>query len=125
MIGPLPLDKWLQHASSVAGLVIIAIWSVRRLRRTPPDLDRPSRLSARTRAIGEGVFVVAGIGSGLAVWFHGIASGSPALDPDLVFLVARVGIGVAGATAIVLVVLWLTIGRSRSVRPASGSTLTP
>lgn len=34
MWGPLPGYKWLQHGSSVIGLMIIAVWALLRLRRT-------------------------------------------------------------------------------------------
>src|SRR5690606_21008716 len=36
MWGPLPGHTWLQHGSSVMGLLVIAAWALRSLRRTGP-----------------------------------------------------------------------------------------
>ena len=118
-LGPLLVEKWLQHVSSVAGLVIVTVWAARRLRATTPDSGRPTRLSRGTRAAAGATVVAAGIAAGLIVWIHGILAGVAPFDPGLVFLVARFGIGVAGAALVLVVILWLIVGRARRARTAS------
>ena len=115
-IGPLPVTKWLQHLSSVGGLVAVAIWVAIRLRRTDPDSARPTRLSRAARGGAQFGIVAAGLAAGLIAWIHGIVSGLAPFDGSLVFLVARLTIGVAGVTGVVLVVLWFIAGRALSRR---------
>ncbi len=118
-VGPLLVEKWLQHASSVAGLVILAVWAFTRLRRVEPDAARPTRLSTKARAAAGVAIVAAGLAGGLSPWIHGMLAGVAPFDPSLVFVVARFGIGVAGAAAVVVVILWLIAGQARRPRPAS------
>ena len=72
MWGPLPGYKWLQHGSSVIGLVIIAIWALLRLRRGPRG-PVPERVVPSWMRIGWWIslplILVAAWGIGLAV--HG------------------------------------------------------
>ncbi|WP_431071828.1 DUF4184 family protein [Microbacterium phyllosphaerae] len=49
MWGPLTGYKWLQHGSSVIGLVVIGIWALLRLRRAEPRRDVPRTLPAGVR----------------------------------------------------------------------------
>ncbi|WP_120493940.1 DUF4184 family protein [Microbacterium phyllosphaerae] len=49
MWGPLTGYKWLQHGSSVIGLLVIGIWAVLRLRRTEPRGDVVRTLPAGVR----------------------------------------------------------------------------
>jgi len=103
-LGALPLTSWLHYASSVAGIVALAMWVRLWVVRTP-------------RAEGEGcvgrgirhlslVAALAGFAiGGLVTWTIGIASGHPPFEGFLVFRVARVSIGaMLGVTA--LVCLW-------------------
>jgi len=118
-LGPLLVEKWLQHASTVAGLLAVGVWAVRRLRSTPRDPSRPTRLTRSQRRGGQLIFLAAGVAAGLLTWIHGIVTGNAPFDPGLVFLVARVGIGVAAAAAILLVILWLIVKPARRARSAS------
>jgi len=118
-LGPLLVEKWLQHLSTIAGLVILAVWAVKRYRAATPDVDRPTRFTAHARlAAGAGI-AVAGVVGGTVPWVHGILSGVAPFDPGLVFLVARLGIAVGGAALAIVVVLWLSVGRAPRPRPAS------
>ena len=118
-LGPLPLDKWLQHLSSIGGLVILAVWAVRRLRRTNPDAARSTRFTAFERSVAE-VFVVAAGAIGVAApWLHGLSVGVPPFDPDLVFLAARIGVAAACAAVALVVILWFILGRIPRRRPGS------
>ncbi|HEY4152734.1 MAG TPA: DUF4184 family protein, partial [Pseudolysinimonas sp.] len=50
-LGPLLVEKWLQHASTVAGLLILTVWAVIRLRAVPSDPNRPCRVGTRARVV--------------------------------------------------------------------------
>lgn len=118
-LGPLLVEKWLQHASTVVGLVIVVIWSVRRLRTLVPAADRSTSLTTATRAaVGIAVVATGSLG-GSIIWIHGIVTGVAPFDPGLVFAVARVGVGSASAALILAVMLLLIAKRSRRARPAS------
>lgn len=114
-IGPLPLVAWLQHASTVAGLVIIAAWVVRRVRRTPPDADRAVVATPRERLVAWGVIIIAFGGTGLAVWLGYIAYGLPPFDPSPVFLSVTIAGGVAGLAGLIVCGVWWIV-RSRRLR---------
>jgi len=118
-LGPLLLDKWLQHLSTVTGLAILTIWAVIRLRATPQDAARPTVLGTPARVAAGLAIVAAGLVGALIPWIHGMLSGVPPFDPALVFLVARLGIAVAGAVALLAVILLLIIERVRRPHPAS------
>ena len=117
--GPLLVEKWLQHASTVAGLVILAVWAVIRLRASEADPDRWCRLRTPPRVVAWVVILVAGLAGGLIPWIHGMLAGVAAFDPGLVFLVARFGIGVAGAAVVVVVCCWYLVPLARRRHPAS------
>ena len=104
--GPLRLFKWLQHISTVVGLLAVAIFVVW-WRRTAPVLEpAPTRLSTISRTIG----VVAVLGVGLAValflWIRGMLGGASPIDNELVFLVVVVGLAAAGLTALIFALSW-------------------
>ncbi|CAN5476066.1 DUF4184 family protein [soil metagenome] len=104
--GPLPVFSWLQHLSTITGLVILAVWARRWARRTPVDGTREPHMSARLR-ISSWVAVIAVFGiAGLAAWIPGIVAGLAPFDPGLVFLVGRVSVGAAGAAALVICLAW-------------------
>lgn len=117
--GPLPLEKWLQHASSIAGLLIVAVWGVRRLRHTAPDAARLSRFTPSRRVAAWVVVIAAGVGGGLIPWIGGMVGGSAPFDPILVFRVARFGIGIGGATVLLVVALWYAALRPRAASTAA------
>jgi hypothetical protein len=47
--GPLPGYRWLQYASSVVGLLVLAVWALRRLRRAKVAASAPRLLPAVVR----------------------------------------------------------------------------
>jgi len=118
-LGPLLLEKWLQHLSTVAGLLILGVWAVRRARGATPDASRPTRFGARARLAASTGIVAAGLVGGVIPWVHGMLAGVAPFDPGLVFLVARFGIAIAGAALALVVVLWLIAGGARRPRTAS------
>lgn len=72
MWGPLPGYKWLQHGSSVIGLVVIAIWALVRLRRSTPRAVTARFLPSWVRIgwwVSLPLILVAASGIGLVV--HG------------------------------------------------------
>jgi hypothetical protein len=118
-LGPLPVEKWLQHASTVAGLVILVVWAVRRLRATPPDPLRRCRVRSRGRVAAWAAFLLAGLAGGSIPWVVGMLSGSAPFDPGLVFRVARFGIAAGGAAVVVAVCCWYLVPALRRSRTAS------
>lgn len=105
-VGPLRVFKWLQHASSLLGVVAVAVFVLWWKRTTPVARPAPSRLTERARVTTW--FVVGGLGLAvaLAIWIAGIATGTPPLENTLVYVTVVVGIAVAGLAAIVLSLLW-------------------
>ena len=104
-VGPLLVHKWLQHASTVLGLVAIAVWAGLWVRRTPErsDVGEAPRRTQRVVAVGvSAVFVV----SGLIAWIVAMASGLPPLDPSVVFTTARICVGSALAAILLACLTW-------------------
>lgn len=104
-LGPLPLFKWLQHASTVLGLIALGAWGWHWVQRTPPHEDSPVASDAARVAVWiavTGVFV----GAGLVAWFWGMSRGVPALDPKVIFLGATVAGGCAGLVGFVICGAW-------------------
>lgn len=118
-LGPLLVEKWLQHASTIAGLVILTVWAVRRLRATRSDPDRWCRVRTRWRVAAWAAFVVTGLAGGSIVWIQGMVAGAAPFDPGLVFRVARFGIAAGGAVVVLTVCCWYLVPALRRSRPAS------
>lgn len=105
-IGPLALVSWLQHASTVAGLAVLAGWCVGWFRRTAADASRASVATPAARvAAWVAVFVAFGA-TGLGVWLAYIALGLPPFDPSPVFLSVTIAGAVAGLTALIVCAIW-------------------
>jgi hypothetical protein len=110
-IGPLAVDKWLQHASTVLGLVALAVWAVLRLRRAPRDAARPTRWTPRGRALAVTVIVLAALVPSGAWWIHGVATGSRPLDPVLLFPVAVLLVAVGMLAVVLCAIVWRLLRR--------------
>ena len=113
--GPLVVHKWLQHASSVVGLALLAGWAWRWGQRTERR-ESAAMAGASTRRIVwmliAGTFVlVAGW-----VWAVGVALGYAPFDPSIVFMIARISIGAALAVAGGCCVWWYAARARRSFR---------
>lgn len=110
-VGPLAVDKWLQHASTVGGIVALGLWAGLRLRRAPRDPARPSRFTPRERVVGAVVVVLAaGLPSG-AWWIRGMLAGSGPLDPVLLFPVACLLVASATAAIVLAAGAWHLLRR--------------
>jgi len=106
-LGPLAAYKWAQHASSLFGLIVLAVAAVRAVRRAPARgrVDAAALpLGIRIAALSSPV-IAAGLG-GLIRWIAGMASGIAPFSPALVFSVARVTIGAGGAVLALVVLIW-------------------
>lgn len=118
--GPLLVHKWLQHASSIVGLVAIALYAVRWVRRTPGVQDAAVVSDRARRAVWftvGSVFVLSAL-IGWAVALLGReAQGLPfaLLDPGVVFLTARICVASALATTVLVCAAWYPL-RARSTR---------
>lgn len=123
-LGPLALHKWLQHASSIAGLVLLAVFAVRWARRTPRlHDDDPRRAESvvgyRSRAAAWiGILAIFAV-SGALAWTAAIEGGASPFDPVVVFLVARVSIGCALAGTGIAISLWWVVRAYRERRTAT------
>jgi hypothetical protein len=109
--GPLLVDKWLQHASTVGGIVALGVWAGLRLRRTPRDPARPVRFTPGQRAVGlVVVLLAAGVPSG-GWWIHGMLAGAGPLDPVLLFPVACLLVACAAVAVILAAGAWHLLRR--------------
>lgn len=117
-LGPLPLHTLLQHASTIGGLVALALWGRYWVRRTPPIEGRPDVAGSRFRSVSWIAVVVAFGAAGFIAWMSGIVRGVAPFDPSLVFLGATVAGAVAGATGFaVCAAWWISRGVRRSTSP--------
>ena len=108
-VAGLPLVKWLQHTSSLLGVLIVGVWFVLWVRRTPEDMPEASRLERRRRIAGWIIVIAPPWAVGLGYWLVGIAGGASPVDPDLVFRVVRICIGGAALLAVVACLGWWSL----------------
>jgi hypothetical protein len=106
-VGPVLLASWLQYASSVLGVLLLAGWAVAMLARTAAAQDRFPVLSAPARRVAAAVLVVACLIGAVAGAVAQRGSGAPAAA----FAAATSAIDAAGAVLIVLGVLLGTRSR--------------
>jgi hypothetical protein len=109
--GPLVVDKWLQHASTVGGIMALGLWVVLRLRRRPRDPARAMRFTSRERAAGMAVVVLAGLVPSGGWWVHGLLSGSTPLDPVLLFPVACLLVACTAVAVVLAAGAWHLLSR--------------
>ena len=112
-LGPLQVASWLQHASSVGGLIAIAVWVGLWIRRTPRR-GVPGMAGAWFRVAAWSVVVLAFGVAGAIAWFRGIVTGMEPFDPSLVFLGATVAGGAAGLAGFAICAAWW-VARARMV----------
>jgi hypothetical protein len=113
VLGPQMLFEWLQDASSVAGLLVLALWGAAWLRRTPRVGPVPTRLVALVRVLAWVSVGVAGAVVALAIWRTGIERGYAPFESALTFLAVRRGIAVALLLAMLWSLVWWTVPRRR------------
>jgi hypothetical protein len=104
--GPLLVSAWLQHVSTVVGLVILTAWTARWVRRTAPDARRPSWATARGRVASWVSVVVVPAIVGAVAWGRMISSGLPPFDPGPVFVVATTAGAAVGVTVLIVCACW-------------------
>ncbi len=105
-LGPLQLTKWLQHASSIGGVLALAAFVLVWWRRTSPVDAPPTRLTTPLRVLGWALVLTSGLTAAAVHWFGHIAAGVAPLDPSLVFRTVCLGIAVAALVAVVIAALW-------------------
>jgi hypothetical protein len=108
--GPLPGHRWLQYASSVVGVAVLLVWSIRWWRRTPPAPVEPHRATRWVWPLLAAVGLVAGTAAAL----H-----AASLD-DAVFPGARWAGGAVLVAGVLLAAGWHVTARSRSGEPRAG-----
>jgi hypothetical protein len=105
--GPLPIYKWLQHASTVVGALALVGFVLWWRRRTRPGDAAPTRLTRRTRVGGWLIVAATGLAVSVYLWFRGMSHGYGPFANDLIFYVVTVGLAAAALSAVVLCLIWL------------------
>ncbi|MBK4347616.1 DUF4184 family protein [Lacisediminihabitans changchengi] len=111
--GPFAGYRWAQYGSSVVGLLVVAVWAVVWVRRTPLHALPLSRLRRSWRVVAW--VAVAGVLTVIAllIWIAGLAGGSELLDRVVVYHVATRSIAAAGVLAVLLCLGWYLLPRGR------------
>ena len=131
-LGPFTAYRWAQYASSVGGLVILAIWALGWVRRTPPIALRASgtvsiRLGSRVRIAAWAILTIVIVTVALAIWIGGLAAGAEPFDRTVLFCTATVSIACGGLLAVVACLGWYLLPRrdlpSRTNRGTATTTL--
>lgn len=104
-IGPLPAFRWAQHASSLAGALLIAGWVLAWARRTRPT-SAPGRAGTPLRATAWLAVGLVGLAVALVIWLGGISSGDAPTDHSLVFATVTIGLGAAGLVGAIFALSW-------------------
>ncbi|MES2169421.1 MAG: DUF4184 family protein [Actinomycetota bacterium] len=122
-LGPFAVSRWLQYLSSVFGLVVVAIWAVRWVRRTTPAEAPYQRTGGVLRIIAWaaalGVLAVAGG----AIWLRGIIAGTMAFDRVLVYDTAVYSIALVGVVALLFCLMWYLLPRRDQTERKTATTL--
>ncbi|MEO8263458.1 MAG: DUF4184 family protein [Pseudolysinimonas sp.] len=104
-LGPLQVSSWLQHASTIGGLVALALWARSWMRRTP-RVPVPSPTAPGTRAAAWAAVTAAFGLAGFAVLLAGMSVGIAPLDPSRLFVGVTVAGGAAGFLGVLICVMW-------------------
>ncbi|CAN5542054.1 hypothetical protein BH10ACT4_BH10ACT4_14280 [soil metagenome] len=115
-LGPFAAYRWAQYASSVGGLVILAIWAAGWVRRTPPVDSRPSgtgaaRLAARGRLAVWAILGAVLVAVALAIWIGGVAAGADLFDRVVLYRTATISIACSGLLAVLACLGWYLLPR--------------
>jgi hypothetical protein len=125
-LGPFAASRWLQYASSVFGLVVLAIWAARWVRSTGAGSVAYLRTGRIVRLVVW--LVVAGtlIAVGAVVWLRGQFRGVEAFNRGLVYDTAVYSIAAAGLLALIACLAWyLFPRRGRGQTERSTATTLP
>ena len=122
-VGGLPLVKWLQHASSVFGLLIVGVWFVLWVRRTPEGVAEASRLERRRRVAGWIIVIAPPLAVGVGYWLAGISGGLSPVDSVLVFRTVRICIGGAALLAVIACFGWWLLTPGSRLATARNATV--
>jgi hypothetical protein len=122
-LGAFPVYKWLQHASTIGGLMALAIWIAAWVRRTSVIPARRSVASTSSRVAAWLAAVGVFGGAGLITWVWGITRGVAPFDSGLVFLGATVAGGCAGFAGFVICAIWWVARRRTQTERSTATTL--
>ena len=112
-LGTLPLVAWLQHASTVLGLVLLAVWAVLWVRRTAADAGRRSWASDRGRAAVWVCLVLAFVGTGIVVSVGHALLGISPFEPSPVFNAVTNAGAAVGIVGVAICAIWWFARRVR------------
>jgi hypothetical protein len=113
MVGPLPLYKWGQQASSLLGVIALVVFAAIWARRTPALEWVPTRLTRAQRRAGVLLALGTGLVVALIVWIRGILRGHSPIYNELVFYTVTIGLAAAGLASVIICVVWWTVRRPR------------
>jgi hypothetical protein len=110
-VGPFTAYRWAQYASSIGGLIILAIWVAGWVRRTSAVEQRASgalssRLGSRVRVTVWTILVVVLVGGALAIWIGGVTAGAGLFDRTLLYRTSTISIACAGLLAVIACLGW-------------------
>jgi len=105
LLGPLPVSSWLQHLSTIGGLIAIAVWASLWTRRVPRR-NLQGFATPPARVVAWSAVVLAFGVAGCVAWLRGIFLGVAPFEPSLVFLGATVAGGVAGFMGVLICAIW-------------------
>lgn len=114
-LGPLPLHDWLQHVSTIAGAVVLLVWLIVWVRKTPrsggPDACAPTAVRVVVWLLVVGV----GAGAGVALLAGGLSRGETAADDGLLFVAATRTVAWAALVAVACCAVWWVARGVRAV----------
>lgn len=115
-LGPFTVYRWAQYGSSAIGLLILLVWLVLWVRRTPTvaSEEATSKLGVWTRRTAWLLVILPGAAVGILIWVHGLVRGLDPFDRVVVFRVASLSIACAGLVAVVLSLLWYVLPQRRN-----------
>lgn len=104
--GPFLGSKWLQHASSLLGAVALLVFAGRWLSTKPAVQPASTRLTSRTRAVGWGIAIAAGLIVSLAVFVPRMLAGESLYYSSAIFQAVTYGLAAAGLAVLVVCLVW-------------------
>ncbi len=112
-VGPLRVYAWLQYGVSVAGILVLAVWTVVWVRRTPPVALEAAvgRLHPLWRGVAWGGCLVVLVGVAVALWLREVLAGVPPLDATLLHYTAVFSIACAALVALAGCIAWYLLPR--------------
>lgn len=105
-LGSNTVSHWAQYASGIVGLVILIAWVALWVRRTAARPAVHTKSSRRSRVTAWVAVPAAVAVTALIVWLPGAITGTPPLDPALVFRTIVYSMAVGGGLGLLICLAW-------------------